>query len=116
MGNASKEEVAEEISAEEVKNEEAAERLSEESTDLASELASEEKEPGEFMADGVAEKSEEIESIAEKSTNAVNDGFIPSQDEIKEIKDFEETFNGKNPLKVLVELNARIKELEKKVF
>lgn len=110
------------ITNEELKNEEAAEKLSEESTDLARELADEDEEYKKAKADALAsmkeaaKSSQAVANLINEITNEETTGYEPSAEEIKEINDFNEVFAGKNPLKVLVELNARIQELEKKVF
>lgn len=90
------------------KNEEAAEKLSEESTDLAAELAADASGTNElFQEMGQSDSDEAIVNSEKPDMTETN----------KEIKDFEDAFGeGASPLTVLVNLASRVRELEKKVF
>lgn len=102
MGIFKKEETNEEVleettpqTQEEENNEEAAEKLSEdkamENHDMKEDL------DGEDVPEGVGLSG-------------------PTDDEMTAIKEYSETFKGASPLQVMLDLNRRIKELEKKVF
>jgi len=102
MGIFKKEETNEEVleettpqTQEEENNEEAAEKLAEdkamENHDMKEDL------DGEDVPEGV------------ESTGLIDYGTT-------EIKEYSETFKGASPLQVMLDLNRRVKELEKKVF
>ena len=82
---------------EEINNEEAAEKKAEDSSDNAANLAEEDVE----VIDPLAEH---------RSFNELDD------QDLKDLKAFGELFPGKNPIRVIIELSAKVEELYKKVF
>ena len=84
---------------EEENNLEESEKVMEEHTDLAAELA----------------KDEAMQRLEEE--NQIPEGYREAtEEEIKEMRAFSEMFKGKSPITVMMELNERIVLLEKKVF
>ena len=95
--------------------------LVEESTDLAAKLANEDKEPGEFMADGAAEKLEEYDRITEESAHEVADKIAKEYESVNhdysdDAKRFSEKFGDKSALDVILELDKKVEELWKRIF